>query len=320
LQPAWPSYLSPIGWGQQTLAFPENRWEWLAPIAVLAVLTIAAALLVHARRDLGASLLPERAGRPTARRTLLSPFGLAWRLQWPTLVAWAAGSALLGLALGSLVTAIAGADIDNPQIEAIIASLGHDDQASLGRALIPAVLMLVGALAGAAGVQAVLRLRDDEADGRAEALLTTPVSKIGWLLSGLAVGALSVLTVLLATGLATALGFAMIGNTDDAWLSFGQALVEAPSALVFVGIAALAVAAVPRISTAAAWLLYAFGVGWGLFGGLFGAPDWTTNLSPLTTVPSLPTDDWVPTLIVGGIAAAATVIAALWFRRRDLVT
>jgi ABC-2 type transport system permease protein len=320
LSPAWLSYVSPIGWGQLTLAFTENRWEWVVPIAALAVVTVAAALLVHARRELGASLLPERAGRPVARRTLSSPFALAWRLQWPTVVAWAGGSALLGLALGSLVTAIANSNVDNPQIEAIIASLGHDDQASLGRALIPAMLVIIGALAGAAGVQAVLRLRDDEADGRAEAVLTTPVSKIGWLLAGTAVGVLSVLTVLVATGLTTALGFAMIGNADDALLSLGQALVQAPSALVFVGVAVLAVALVPRISTAVAWLLFAFGVGWGLFGGLFGAPDWTSNLSPIGTIPTLPTDDWVPTLIVGGIAVAATVVAALAFRRRDLVT
>jgi len=320
LEPAWLSYLSPIGWGQLTLAFTENRWQWILPIAALAVLTIAAALLVHARRDLGASLLPERAGRAVARTTLRSPLALAWRLHWPTLVAWAAGSAVLGLALGSLVTAISGAEIDNPQIEAIIASLGHDDQASLGRALIPAILMIVGALAGAAGVQAVLRLRDDEADGRAEALLATPVSKIGWLLAGTTVGALSVLTVLVATGATTALGFLIIGNTDDAGLSFGQALVQAPSALVFVGLATLAIALVPRISTALAWLLFAFGVGWGLFGGLFGAPEWTENLSPLTTVPSLPTEDWVPTIIVGGVAVVATALAALAFRRRDLIT
>ncbi len=131
LQPAWLSYLSPIGWGQATLAFTDNRWQWIVPIAALAVLTVAAALLVHARRDLGASLLPERAGRAVARGALRSPLVLAWRLQWPTLVAWAAGSALLGLALGSLVTAVSGVVIDNPQLEAIIASLRLGEAAKI---------------------------------------------------------------------------------------------------------------------------------------------------------------------------------------------
>lgn len=320
LAPAWPSYLSPIGWGQQTLAFTANRGEWVVPIAALAVVTVVAALLLHSRRDLGASLLPERAGRATALPTLPSVFGLVWRLQWPTLVAWAAGSALLGLALGSLVTAIAGARIDNPQIEAIIASLGHDGSSSLARALIPALLMIVGALAAAAGVQAVLRLRDDEREGRAEQLFATPVSRVAWLLAGSAVGALSVVTVLGVTGLTAALGFLLLDNPGDAGLALGQALVQAPSALVFVGVTALAVGLLPRIATLLGWLLFALGVGWGLFGDLVGAPEWTRHLSPLASVPTLPTDDWGPTLVVAAVAVAATALAALMIRRRDVVS
>ncbi|HEV7741099.1 MAG TPA: hypothetical protein VGO65_01645, partial [Pseudolysinimonas sp.] len=167
LQPAWPSLISPIGWGQQTLAFTANNWAPVGWIAALAVVAAAGALLVHSRRELGASLLPERAGRATAGPALRSPFALAWRLQSPTLLAWTVGSALLGLALGSLVTAISGANLDNPAVSAILQSLGHT-QGDLGEALIPALMILVGVLAAAAGVQAVLRMRDEESEGRAE--------------------------------------------------------------------------------------------------------------------------------------------------------
>ncbi|MES1212924.1 MAG: polyketide antibiotic transporter, partial [Leifsonia sp.] len=165
LEPAWLSFLSPIGWGQQTLAFTENNWTPVGWIGTLAVAAIVVALVIHAQRELGASLLPERNGRAAATVGLGSAFALAWRLQVPTLISWAAGSALLGLALGSLVTAITTSDVDNPAIEAVMNSLGHT-QGDLGTALIPAIMVIVGVLAAASGLQAVLRMRDEESGGR----------------------------------------------------------------------------------------------------------------------------------------------------------
>ena len=319
LEPAWPSFISPIGWGQQTMAFTENNWAPVAGIGALAVVAVAVALVVHARRELGASLLPERNGRAAAGAGLGSPFALAWRLQAPTLIAWAAGSALLGLALGSLVTAITNSNVDNPAIEAILESLGHT-QGDLGRALIPALMVIVGVLAAAAGVQAVLRMRDEESDGRAEIVLSAPRSRAGWLLAFTAVGALSVLVVLVATGLTTAAGFLARGDSDNAWLSLGQCLVQAPAALTFVGAAALLVGLVPRAAIALGWGVFAIGVGVGLFGGLLGISEDAQKISPIPNVPALPTDDWVPTIIVAAIAVALSLLAALAFRRRDLVT
>jgi ABC-2 type transport system permease protein len=319
LAPAWPSFVSPIGWGQQTMAFTDNDWAPVAWIGALAAVSVAVALVVHARRELGASLLPERNGRAAARAGLGSPFGLAWRLQVPSMLAWTVGSALLGLALGSLVTAIANSNVDNPAIEAILESLGHT-QGDLGQALIPALMVLVGVLAAAAGVQAVLRLREEESDGRAEEVLAAPRSRIGTLLAFTAVGGFTVLIVLLATGLTSAAGFAAIGDSDNAWLSLGQALVQAPAALKFVALAALLVGLLPRLSIALSWGVFALGVGIGLFGGLLGLSEDVQKISPFSNVPALPTDDWLPTILLGVAAVILTFLAALAFRRRDLVT
>ena len=318
LTPAWPSWLTPIGWGQQTLAFTDDVWWPVAPILGLAVVSVAVALVIHSRRELSASLLPERSGRATARASLGSMFGLAWRLQWPTVVAWAGGAALLGLALGSLVTAISG--IDNPQIEAILESIGHTGKAELAQSLIAALMVLVGVIAAAAGVQAVLRMRDEESEGRAEAVLTTPHSRGGWLLSSTAVAGVSVLVVLVATGVASAIGFAAVGESDSGWLALGQAIVQAPAALTFVGLTALLVGLLPRAAVALGWDLFEIGVGIGLFGGLLGISEDAQKVSPFVNVPALPTDDWVPTIVLGVIAVGLAVLGAFALRRRDLVT
>jgi polyether ionophore transport system permease protein len=318
LEPAWPSRLSPIGWGQQTLAFTENRWWPVALIAALAVIATGAALLVHSRRELGASLLPERSGRAAARATLGSPLGLAWRQEWPTLIAWAGGSALLGLMLGSLVTAISNANIGNAQIQSILQSLGHTGASDMGRTLISAVMVLIGAVAAAAGVQMVLRMRDEEAEGRLEAVLATPQSRAAWLLSYVVIAAACVLIVLAATGLAAAAGFAAVGQSDNGWLALGSALVQAPAALSFVGMTALFVGLLPRLAVSLGWAVFGILIGFGLFGGLLGLPKGVDKISPIANVPPLPTDDWGPTIILGAVALVAIVFGAMALRRRDL--
>lgn len=320
LTAAWPSWFSPIGWGQQTLAFTEDRWWPVAAIGALAVLSIGMALAVHQRRELGASLLPERAGRARASALLSSPLGLAWRLQWPTTVAWAAGSALLGLALGSLITAVANADIESPPIEAVLRSLGQGDRGDLAQQLIPAFLLIVGAVAAASGVQSVLRLREEESAGRWESMLATPAARPGSLLAFGAVAAVTVAVVLLATGLATALGFAVLGETDLAWLSLGQSLVEIPAMLIPAAAGALLVAVLPRVAVAVGWAFYAIVVAIGLFGDLIGIPEWVEEVSPFATVPVIPDDDGWATVAVAAVVVVATIAAAAGIRRRDLAT
>lgn len=320
LEPAWPSYLSPIGWGQRVLPFTADDPLPLVPLGALAVLTIAAAFVLHSRRDLGASLLRERPGPSDGGSLLRSPLGLAWRLQRATFAAWAAGAALLGLLLGSLVTAIANSDVSSPALEAVLRSLGHGDRGDLARALIPAIFGLVGILAAAAGMQAVFRLRDDETEGRAEELLALPVSRVSWAGSALAVGVTSTGGVLLAAGLAALVGFVAAGNPDDGWLSLGQSLVQGPAALVFVAAAALLVGVLPRLAVGIGWGLFGLGAVWGTLGGLFDPPDWTLDLSPFFTVPALPADDWSKTLLVASIAVAAGATALVTVRRRDLTT
>ena len=90
---AWPTWLSPIGWGYQMRPFGGDHWWLLALSVVLAVVLIAAAGRYAARRDLGRGLLPEQTGRAQASRRLLGPFGLAWRLQRSAFLAWLVGIA-----------------------------------------------------------------------------------------------------------------------------------------------------------------------------------------------------------------------------------
>ena len=156
------------------------------------------------------------------------------------------------------------------------------------------------------------------AAAHAESLLAAPVARIGWLLSFAALGAVTVAVVLLATGLTAAAGFAASGSDDFAWLALGQCLVQAPAALVFVGVTALVVGLLPRLAIALGWGLFGAGVVIGYFGQVLQLPEWLQKLSPLVHVPELPTDDWGPTVILAAVAVIAALLAAFAFRRRDI--
>ncbi len=238
LDPAWPSWISPIGWGQQTLAFTDDNWWPRRRDRERSPVVAAAALVVHSRRELGASLLLERTGARRARAWLGSPFALAWRLQSAALLAWARGRRaararprLIGHRHREHEPRQSRHRGDHAEPRA--------QQGDLGRALIPAILIMVGLLSAAAGVQAVLRMREEESDGRPDEVLAAPRSRVGWLLAGRAVGALTVLGVLLATGLAAAAGFPALGKSDEAWLALGQALAAGARGPHLVGLAAL---------------------------------------------------------------------------------
>ena len=60
------SWLSPIGWAQAIRAFADERWWVLLLPVVAAAGLLSAAFELQARRDLGAGLLPEQPGPPTA--------------------------------------------------------------------------------------------------------------------------------------------------------------------------------------------------------------------------------------------------------------
>lgn len=317
LIPAWPSWVGPIGWGE--LSYPTTGGPLtplLLEVALFAVLT-ACAVLIHARRDLGASVLRVRPGRAAAAPSLRGPFALALRVQRGAALAWTVGAALLGAAVGGLVRAVRPA-AGLPQVRAVLESLGGAGGA-LSAVLVTAVLALVGVLAAAAAVQGVLRLRDEESSGRAEALLARPVSRTRWLLTGAGVGAGTGLVVVAGATAAMAISLSAIGDGTGAVRAIGQGAAELPAVLAVAGGATLLIAGLPQIAVLASWTLTAVAIGVGLFGQLLDLPQSVQDLSPFGAVPVVPTGNWTPSVVCVLAAVALAALAVLAVRRRDVV-
>lgn len=320
VEPAWPTWLSPIGYGQLSGAYvDDDLTPLIVPVAfggLLAVLVLG----LEAVRDQGASLIPAGAGRPRAGALLRSSGGLVWRLSLPVLAAWTAG----GMATGLLATSLTGA-IDRlaGDVPAVVETLQRaiGAHASIEEAFVGTFYGLVGILAACCAVQVGLRARQEEAHGTAEAVLATPVSRVRWLAEYGAVGAFVVVVVLGAAGAAGALGAAATDDAESlAPLAIEAAAAQAPAALVFLGITLVGFALLPLRVAALAWALVGLAAIVGFFGPVFGLPDGVVGLSPFahSPVPAGGDTDWTGGIWMLGIAAALAASALAAMRRREL--
>lgn len=317
--PTWLSWLSPIGWVQQSRPFAGERWWVFGLTAALAAVLVAGAYVLVGRRDLGAGFLPPRPGPAGAAPGLRSPFALAWRLQRGSLAGWAVGSAVLGATFGGIAQDIGDLLGDNPQLVGILAALGG--QEGIVDAYLASTLHIVGLLAAAYAVQATLRLRSEEVAQRAEPLLATMVRRSEWAASHLGIALLGAAAVLLATGLAAGVVHGLrVGDVG------GQvprlvvaALAQLPAVAVLAGIALALFGLAPRF-TIAAWAAVVALLVVQQLGPILQLDQWVLNVSPFTHIPNLPGGRLTAAPLFWLVAATAALVAAglLGFRRRDV--
>jgi ABC-2 type transport system permease protein len=318
---AWPSLFSPIGWGQRVRPFTDADPRPLLVLASAALVLAATAVLLRNRRDLGASYIPaNESGAGRARPGLVSLFGLAWRLQRGTLAGWCLTAAVLGVVAGGLGPVVRDALAGNPSVAELISRV-VPGEASMVDLFTTAMLGLAGIMAAAAGIQAVLRLRAEEAEGRAELLLAVPASRLRWLGGSLAIAAISTTAVAAAAGASAALVPALVqaGGSSPGTI-FAGALAHVPAALVFPALTALVFAIRPRWTSAVGWGALAVALVVGQFGELLGLPAWLQDLSPFRHSSAMPVEAFNRdgALVMATVVLIAAAAAARLVKERDM--
>ncbi|PXY23265.1 ABC transporter permease [Prauserella coralliicola] len=316
--PSWLSWLSPIGWSQQTAPYTHDDWWPLALCLVFSAAVTAAGYALSARRDFGAGLIPPRPGSPRAAAWLSGPLALSFRLQRAGLIGWSLALLVGGVAYGSFTQPLLEGFQDAP--EDLLAVMGGSENMLAGylglmgffMALVVTIFVIL----------AVHGLRGEETEGRAEPVLATAVGRSAWIGSYLLVSAIGAPWLLLVAGLGMGLGAAV--STGDSGLVADLVaghLAHTPAVWLVLAIAALLYAAVPR-ALPAAWAVLGYGLIAGMFAPMLNLPDEVIRISPFGHIGDYPRDDISITavLILTLLAAAGAAAAIARFRRRDLVT
>jgi ABC-2 type transport system permease protein len=317
---AWPSWLSPIGWGQQIRPYDQDNWWVLGLLAVAFVALVGLAFELTVHRDLGAGLRAVQPGRPAAKPGLLSPIGFAWRLQRGVLIGWAIGIVVLGVAYGAVGDEIGDFVADSEQMADYFEQLGG--AGSLTDSYFAATLSITGLAVAGYAIQTLLRMRSEEAGGRLEPVLATSVARTRWMWSHIAVATVGIVLLVTLMGLSMGIGYGVVVGDVGTQVStlVRAALVQVPAVLALAGLAVVAFGLLPHLAVAVSWTALALCVLVGQLGELFGLPQGVLNLSPFTHLPGAPADDVTaaPLLALLLVAVALAAIGTASFRRRDL--
>ncbi|MFE9424109.1 ABC transporter permease [Kitasatospora sp. NPDC006697] len=314
---SWVVWLSPIGWLERLDSFAGERW-WVLALALAAtgVLTAAAFALCD-RRDLGAGLLPDRPGPATAAPGLRTPLALAWRLHRPALLGWTAGFVVIGAVTGGAGKSIADQVNSSSALKKMFENLGgHGD---LVDAYLATAMGTLGLIAAAYAVQAALRPYQEETAGRAEPVLATRTSRLGWAASHLVFALLGPAVALAAGGLAAGLVYGasthQIGHQVPRLL--GAALVQLPAVWILAALTTALFGLAPRV-VQAAWGVLVLFLLLGQLGGAFGWNKTLLDVSPFTHIPRVPVESLsaTPLLVLVALAAALTAAGLAGLRRR----
>lgn len=307
--PQWLSWLSPLGWNTQVGAYGDTRWWLLAAYPVVAALLGGVAVVLRARRDLGAGLLAARPGPATGSPRLADAFALALRTSGTTLVLWMLAAGVMGVVFGMIAPGI-GDLLDSATAQSIIDELGGE--------LVAAILSVVAVVLTYFAATVVAHTSRDETDGRAELVLATGTSRAAWFGASLVVALAGTAVLLAVTGVGLWIGYVAadgpgIGNLLVA------ALAWVPAAWVVGALAVLSLAWGTRWAVLA-WVWPAAFMVLALMGDLLELPAWVTDLSPYAHVPAVPSEPWSwgSTTVLSAVAAGLLVVAWWRFRERDI--
>lgn len=315
----WLRWVTPLGWAEEMRPFTGAQPAVMLLLLAAAAILLYAASRIYADRDLGSGVLGARDTAPPRMQLLSSPTAQALRSERMGLAIWLLSVGAFSLIIGVISKSISSAGISK-QLQQELEKLGT------GSVLTPkgyisfsfiffslAVSLFMCAQIGAA--------RHEEADQQLETLLALPVSRREWFGGRLGLAAIGAVLIALAAGVLAWVGAELVGVS----LSFPR-LVEAglnclPVALLFLGVAALAYAAIPRASTGIAYGLVAVAFLWQLFGSLIGAPKWLVDVTPFAHVAAVPAQSFRvgAAAVMVGVGLIAGLVAIAVFKRRDLL-
>lgn len=324
VEPMWLIWLSPIGWAQLVQPFAGEYWRYfVVPLLFLAVCVIAA-LQLQSRRDIGRSIFSTRFSRETAPNYLASVAGISWRLDRVAFASWSVGIAVLAAIYGS----VAG-DVEELLgtaegfAEVFVAATGSTE---ILNAYFGAVMGLTAVFVVVFGAQLMVRMRQNEL-GPLESMLATMVGRVHYFVTQLVLILLAVTLLSVVIGSIVAVtAYASLDNPAGDLMKeiYVGALVQLPAIALTLSVLALVYALVPRVANALIWLVVFVVVLLGpFFSGLFNFPEWVSNVSPFTHIPSVPPVGHisvVPLLVMSGSALVLFGLATWLFARRDLLT
>lgn len=313
------SMINPMGWTYLTNPFTENNWVPLIFAVLFSAIVVIIAFALEGGRDMGAGYLPERGGRESAKKSLLSVPGLFIKLNKGVIISWFISFVIMGAAYGSIYGDMQTFLGSNELMSQMFTLAGVSIEASFTGTIMMVMIGLVSILP----IAIVNKLFAEESRLHLSQLYATKVTraKLYWVSVILAIVAGAVGILLAAVGLG---GTAISAMGEGSSMNMGDFMAAAynflPSLLFFTGLAALALGWTPKLGKVIyVYLGYSFALNY--FGGILDLPEWFSKTAAQSWIPRMPIDkfDGVIFITMSVISIALMIFGYIGYLKRDMV-
>lgn len=313
------SIWNPMGWTYLTYPFTENNWLPLFIATIFTIVLVIVAFILEGHRDMGAGFIPEKVGRATAKKSLLSVPGLFFKLNQGIIFAWSISYLILGAAYGSIYGDMQSFLESNELISQMFMLSGVSIEASFTSTIMMVMIMLVCALP----IAIVNKIYTEESRMHLSQLYSTKVSRghIYWTNIMIAIfsGIIGIFLSILGLG-ATAIA-AMGGNSTMDLMDFMNAGFNyLPSILFLIGLSGVMLGYAPRLGKVIyVYLGYSFAINY--FGGLLDLPEFIEKTAIHSWIPRMPVAEFDAFifLIITFISFVLMYVGYLGYKTRDMI-
>jgi len=313
------SMVNPMGWTYLTYPFTENNWLPLIFGLLFSCIVIVFAFVLEEKRDMGAGYLPEKEGRATAKKSLLSVPGLFVKINKGVIISWLVAFVIMGAAYGAIYGDMQTFLESNELMKQMFTLTGVSIEVSFTATIMMVLIELVTILP----IAVVNKLFNEEVRLHLSQLYSTKVTRgqFYWVTIVLAVIVGVVGIVFAAGGLgATAISVMSKGANMNIADFLVAGLNYLPSVLFFIGLAALALGWIPKLGKVVyAYLGYSFVLNY--FGGILDLPDWFSKTAIQSWIPRMPIEGFDGTIfiVMTLLSISLMLIGYLGYKKRDML-
>ncbi len=310
------SYLSPLGLLTRAQAFVENNFTPHLILFLASLVLVMVSLILEGRRDLAASVLPEKKIEKSGSSYGLSNvFVLSLRLSLSTFLGWLSALIILAAMYGSVIGDMQTYLESSEMLRAIFNPQGGDFTRQF-------LYMLAGVMSIFTAIPALilfLRLWTEEKRGYTELVLAQSVSRSSYLASYLGISLISSLLLQLVSALSLVLvaGNVLVKLMDPSEYIIAM-LNYLPAIWFLVGLAVLLLGVLPRLSSFVyIYLVFSFIVIY--LGRMTDMPGFIGNLTPFNYIPQhrISGSDYLPLVIILVLTLFMTILGFVGYRKRD---
>ena len=312
----WLLWLTPFGWTERIRPYTDNDPAPLLVAAIAVAALVGTTLALAARRDAGAGVIATSDVSRLRPRGLRSHLGLVLRMDAPVLGAWCLGAIVAGFAFGIIAKVASGAV--SSSVSDTLGKFGV--QGNLVLQYFGVAFLFFATIVALLPVGEIGAAANDDTSGRLAYVLTQPVARVTLLAERVALAAVTLVATGLLTGVAAWLGAKTQGVDPGLARLAGAGLNLVPTALVVLGVGAVALALAPRAAVRVVYGVVIASLLVDLVASLATGLRWLGHLSvfhymalaPAAHVSAL---NVVVTLVVAGALCGTALVL---FGRRDV--